>query len=73
MPKLYELKRGDKFIIIDPETVCAPFSHRVGTGYVLELRHIDGMYSLCRDHLGTICHPAAWTEVEEYKGEHLEP
>jgi hypothetical protein len=69
MTKLYELKRGDKFVIIDPQAEGAPFSMKVGLGGILTLNHIDGMYSLCRDHLGAICHPAAWTEVELYQDE----
>ena len=26
--------------------------------------HADGMYSLCRDMSGELCHPTAWTAVE---------
>jgi hypothetical protein len=64
MTKLYELKHGDKFVVIDPEVSCAPFSAKVDTGDILELKHIDGVYSLCRDQFGAIMHPAAYTQVE---------
>lgn len=30
----------------------------------LLFHHIDGMYSYCTNHKGTVIHLAAWTEVE---------
>ena len=60
---LCDLRRGDKFIIIDEETkvpVCAPDAEK---GKVYWFGHIDGMYSYCKDG-EDIVHFAAWTEVE---------
>jgi hypothetical protein len=61
--KLYDLKNGDKFRIIDDETkvpVCAP---QADADKVYWFGSIDGMYSYCKDG-DEVVHFAAWTEVE---------
>ena len=60
---LCDLRRGEKFIIVDKETkvpVCAPEPE---AGKVYWFGHIDGMYSYCKDG-DDVVHFAAWTEVE---------
>lgn len=63
--KLYELKRGTHFIVVDKETKVPPAAPIVTQGDVLRLNNIDGMYSHCQDMNGNVYHLAAWTEVEE--------
>ena len=61
--KLYDLKKGDKFRIIDEEPrvpVCAP---EADADKVYWFGHVDGMYSYCKDG-DEVVHFAAWTEVE---------
>ena len=65
MTALYELKRGDRFTIVDHDVRTPPGAIRLGQGNVLTLRSIDGMYSNCFDEYGQTCHPAAWTLVKE--------
>lgn len=61
--KLYDLKKGDKFTIIDEE-VKVPVAHaEPEAGKVYLFGHIDGMYSYCKDG-DDVVHFAAWTEVE---------
>lgn len=61
--KLYDLKKGDKFRIIDDE-VKVPVAHaEPEEGKVYWFGHIDGMYSYCKDG-DQLVHFAAWTEVE---------
>lgn len=62
--KLYELKRGDSFKIIDEDVkvpVAAPQADKENTYW---FGHIDGMYSYCKDG-DEVVHFAAWTEVEK--------
>jgi len=33
-------------------------------GDIIHFKHIDGMYSYCKNENGDTVHPAAWTEVE---------
>ena len=67
MSKLYELKRGDKFIIHDEDS--HPPAHRQFIdGEVITFDHIDGMYSLCFDSNGDYVHVRAWEEVELVEG-----
>ena len=58
--KLYELTKGDKFIVVfeDEQGVVAK-SEEVFTFF-----KIDGAYSICYDRDGNIVHWAAYTPVE---------
>ena len=65
MSKLYELRKGTKFLVIDEE-IKLPVAHpEIDVGSVYTFDHIDGMYSLCRDENKQPVHFAAWTEVQE--------
>lgn len=62
--KLYDLKRGDLFRIVDENTkvpVAAPEPDITKTYW---FGNIDGMFSYCKDG-EEIVHFAAWTEVEK--------
>jgi len=61
--KLYELNRLTKFKIVG-EKITPPFTTKLSSDEVYEFKHIDGMYSLCKDSKGNVVHPAAWTAVE---------
>jgi hypothetical protein len=61
--KLYDLKRGDKFIIIDENPKVPVASAEAEPDKVYLFSHIDGMYSYCKDG-DDVVHFAAWTEVE---------
>lgn len=64
---LYELRKGDKFKIVDDE-LKVPVAHPdVDTAVEYWFGHIDGMYSFCKDPEGNVVHFAAWTKV--YKTE----
>ena len=61
--KLYELTKGDKFIVVfDGEQGVVVKSDEVFTFF-----KIDGMYSICYDQEGNIVHWAAYTSVELVK------
>jgi|CXWK01.1.fsa_nt_gi hypothetical protein len=63
MKELHELKRGDRFTIVEPSRF--PPSHpAVAKDAVITFDHIDGMYSFCRLADGSIVHPVAWQQVE---------
>jgi hypothetical protein len=62
--KLYDLKHGMKFRIIDEEVKVPVGAPKAETDKVYLFGHIDGMYSYCRDGDKSV-HFAAWTEVEE--------
>lgn len=59
--KLYDLKRGDKFTVVD--TKIPPGSPHIYSYEVLTLHNIDGMYSYCTREDGTVVHPAAFSNV----------
>ena len=61
--KLYELKHGDNFIIIDPEIKVPVASKQLEVGIKYWFGNIDGMYSYCKQN-DEVVHLAAWTEVE---------
>ena len=61
--KLYELKKGDRFRIIDEEVRVPPAHPEVDVDKVYWFGSIDGMYSYCKDG-DDVVHFAAWTEVE---------
>lgn len=58
--KLYELPRNTKFKIV--------FDGKADSNVYL-LDHIDGMYSLCYNKDGEICHIAAYAPVEKVEEE----
>ncbi len=66
--KLYDLKKGDKFIITDTETKVPVCSPEAETGKIYWFGYIDGMYSYCKDG-EEVVHFAAWTEVEKVNEE----
>ena len=58
--KLYELTKGDKFIVVfEDEQGVAVKSEEVFTFF-----KIDGMYSICYDQDGNTVYWAAYTPVE---------
>jgi hypothetical protein len=61
--KLYELKHGDRFKIIDDDPKVPVASPKAELDKVYLFSHIDGMYSYCKDG-DDIVHFAAWTEIE---------
>ena len=61
--KLYDLKRGNKFRIIDDETKVPVGAPEADADKVYWFGSIDGMYSYCKDG-DQLVHFAAWTEVE---------
>lgn len=63
--KLYELHRGERFMLnIDP--VMPPdISTYIDRARVYRLNNIDGMYSNVSDAHGNTYHFAAWTEVDK--------
>jgi hypothetical protein len=63
--KLYDLKRGDKFKIIDEETRVPPSSLEANKEATYTYTHVDGMYAPCEGTDGERYYFAAWTEVEK--------
>ena len=61
--KLYELTKGDKFVVIFEDEQGSP----VKSEEVFAFMKIDGAYSLCYDQGGNIVHWAAYTPVELVK------
>jgi hypothetical protein len=61
--KLYDLKKGTKFRIIDEEPRVPPGAPEADPDKVYWFGSIDGMYSYCKDG-DQLVHFAAWTEVE---------
>ena len=64
--KLYELKQGDKFKLLE-EAYIPPDAKEGNAEGVYKLKNIDGMYSFCWGPDKEIYHFAAWTEVEQVK------
>jgi hypothetical protein len=62
--KLYELKRGDWFVLTE-EAQAPPDIGGYPALKCFRLETIDGMYSRCYDTFGKLCHPVAWAEVEK--------
>ena len=59
--KLYDVPRNSMIrLLAKPVTPMVS----VPPDDVVRFSHVDGMYSLCYNNDGSICHPAAWTEVE---------
>jgi hypothetical protein len=61
--KLYDLKKGTKFRIIDEEPRVPTGAPEADPDKVYWFGSIDGMYSYCKDG-DELVHFAAWTEVE---------
>jgi hypothetical protein len=61
--KLYDLKKGTKFRIIDEEPRVPVNAPEADPDKVYWFGSIDGMYSYCKDG-DELVHFAAWTEVE---------
>ncbi len=61
--KLYDLKKGTKFRIIDEEPRVPPGAPEADPDKVYWFGSIDGMYSYCKDG-DQLVHFAAWTKVE---------
>ena len=64
--RLYEVPRNTRVRLLG-ELTNPPDAPEPHAGEVVNFRHIDGMYSFCTTDDGTVCHPAAWTEVEIVK------
>jgi len=64
MTELYNLKRGDKFIITNLN-VHIPLDAPVPDATITyTYTHVDGMYAPCKGSDGERYYFAAWTEVE---------
>ena len=63
--KLYDLKRGDKFRIIDEETNVPPAAPDPNNEATYTYTHIDGAYAPCQGSDNESYYFAAWTEVEK--------
>jgi hypothetical protein len=61
--KLYDLKKGAKFRIIDEDPRVPVGASEADADKVYWFGNIDGMYSYCKDG-DDVVHFAAWTEVE---------
>ena len=62
--KLYDLKHGDNFKIIDQETKVPPDAPQPADNIMYHYTHVDGMYAPCKGTDGERYYFAAWTEVE---------
>ena len=62
---LYELRKGDKFKIVDDELKVPAAHDEVDLTAEYCFGHIDGMYSYCKDPKGNVVHFAAWTKVRK--------
>lgn len=62
--KLYDVPRNTRIRVIDANPASPPASIQIRHGQELNFKHIDGMYSFCRDDAGNIVHLVAWAEVE---------
>ena len=64
--RLYDLKRGDKFKLIEEPSVppdCNP--NELGTNEIYTYKYVDGMYAPVTNSKGEVAYFAAWTEVEK--------
>ena len=62
--KLYDLKRGTKFELIDTEVQVPPDALEANVRGVYTYTHVDGMYAPVTDQFGNRTYFAAWTEVK---------
>lgn len=61
--KLYDLKRGDLFKLLEEPQTPPAATRAENKEYRFD--HVDGMYSYITDAEGKVYHFAAWTEVEK--------
>ncbi len=61
--ELYNLKRNDMFKLVDDNLKMPICSPEPDYNKIYQFKHIDGMYSYCKDG-DDVVHFAAWTEVE---------
>jgi hypothetical protein len=61
--KLYDVPRNTKVRIIQSEGP-PPDGLSVADNEIIDFKHIDGMYSYCKNSQGEVVHLKAWTEVE---------
>lgn len=75
--KLYEIPNNTWIKILSqsdkmPSGIhVPPCASKVEESEIIYFFHVDGMYSFCQKLDGTICHIAAWTEVETVKEEDI--
>jgi hypothetical protein len=62
--KLYDLKRGDWFMLVE-DCKAPPDIGGYAAGTYFRFSHVDGMYSYCTDGDGNVYHPVAWAEVTQ--------
>lgn len=74
MCPLYDLHRGDKFVVADEhQEVRVPPAHvQFDMSDVFTFFDVDGMYSFCKDSKDQVIHLAAWTKVNKVKGKNDE-
>lgn len=67
MTALYDLKRGDKFKLLEDPAI-PPAADAGDEDLVYTFTHVDGMYAPCHDTTHNHRYYfAAWTEVEKVK------
>lgn len=62
--KLYSTPKNTYVRVLDEESPSPPYSLEINKDIIFLFKHIDGMFSLCYDLSGNICHMFAGTEVE---------
>lgn len=62
MTKLYDVPRNT-WVMPTEDTVGPPASIPVFTGEEVLFKHLDGMYSYCKNKHGEVVHLPAWQEV----------
>jgi hypothetical protein len=63
--ELYNLTRGDKFIISDGDVKVPPAAPVPDKSVTYVYTHVDGMYAPCEGSDGERYYFAAWTKVEK--------
>ena len=61
--QLHKVRNGSRIRIV-ADAKSPPGAPPFDVGQELEFRHIDGMYSYCKDDSGNVVHLAAWTDVD---------
>ena len=64
--KLYEVPRNSR-VKVKHTIAVPPLAPDITEEEVINFHHVDGMYSYCTKDDGTVCHLAAFTEVEIVK------
>jgi hypothetical protein len=65
--KLYDLKRGDKFSLLELDVKVPPDSLPIPEDELYTYKYVDGMYAPVTDSEGNTHYFAAWTEVIKYE------